>query len=362
VEELKMTQPKRFRMLSVLIAVVLAVFALSFAPLTAQALGEVSHPNDIFTTVYDQASPSVVAISVATEQAGGSGSGFVIDTQGHIITNAHVVDEAIEIIVNFLDGTITRAELIGIDLASDIAVIKVDLPTSQLNPIPFGNSDDLIIGQTVLAIGSPFGQRWTLTSGIVSALDRTIQGLTQFSVGGVIQTDASINPGNSGGPLINLSGEVIGVNSQIISQSRSSSGIGFAIPANLTYRVAQTLIEKGEMEYSYIGISGGDVTLNTMEMLDLPNNFRGVVVGSIVEDGPAANSNLQEVAETRTNSGELVDIRADIITAIDGTTVNGMNDLITYLARNTQPDQTVTLTVLRNGVDGIQISITLGKR
>lgn len=353
---------KRFNILSILVIVVLAISAISFAPVATQALGEVTHPNDIFTKVYDQASPSVVAINVLTDQAGGSGSGFVIDKEGHIVTNAHVVDEATEIIVNFLDGTITRAELIGSDLASDIAVIKVDLPADQLQPIPFGNSDDLIIGQTVLAIGSPFGQRWTLTSGIVSALDRTIQGLTQFSVGGVIQTDASINPGNSGGPLINLNGEVIGVNSQIISESRSSSGVGFSIPANLTYRVAQKLIETGEVEYSYIGISGGDVTLNIMELLDLPNNFQGVVISDIVEDGPAADSNLQKMAETRTNNGDLIDIRADIITGIDGTPIAGMNDLITYLAQNTQPNQTVTLTVSRNGVNNVQIPITLGKR
>lgn len=354
---------RRFNILSVIVAIAIAISAISFAPTNVtQAIGEVTHPNDIFTNVYDEASPSVVAISVTTEQAGGSGSGFVIDSNGHIVTNAHVVDEATEIVVNFLDGTVTRAELIGADPASDIAVIKVDLPAEQLNPIPFGNSDDLIIGQTVLAIGSPFGQRWTLTSGIVSALDRTIQGLTQFSVGGVIQTDASINPGNSGGPLINLNGEVIGVNSQIISESRTSSGIGFAIPANLTQRVAQTLIEKGEMTYSYIGIAGGDVSLTIMELLDLPNNFRGIVVSDIVADGPAADSDLQEMAETRTNDNELVDIRADIITAVDGTKINGMNDLITYLARNTQPDQTITLTVLRNGTQEVQIPITLGSR
>lgn len=358
-----MNLSRRFSFLSIIAVVAIAIMAIGIAPVNmTQAIGEVTHPNDVFTSVYEEASESVVAISVLSEQGGGAGSGFVIDADGHIVTNAHVVDGATEIVVNFRDGTITRAELIGTDLASDIAVIKVDLPAEQLQPIPFGNSDDLLIGQTVLAIGSPFGQRWTLTSGIVSALDRTIQGLTQFSVGGVIQTDASINPGNSGGPLINLNGEVVGVNSQIISQSRSSAGVGFAIPANLTQRVATTLIEEGEMVYSYIGISGGDVTLNLMEMLDLPNNFRGVVVSDIVDDGPAADSDLQEIAETRTQDGELVDVRADIITAVDGRSIDGMNDLITYLARNTQPDQTITLTVLRNGTEEIQIPVTLGSR
>ncbi len=358
-----MTILKRSNILSMILGIMVALLIVSVAPMTAtQAIGEVTHPNDIFTSVYDNASPSVVAISVTNETGGGAGSGFVIDADGHIVTNAHVVDEANDIIVNFLDGTITRAELIGIDLASDIAVIKVDLPADQLKPIPFGNSNDLVIGQTVLAIGSPFGQRWTLTSGIISALDRTIQGLTQFSVGGVIQTDASINPGNSGGPLINLNGEVVGVNSQIISQSRSSSGVGFSIPSNLTQRVAKTLIEDGEMTYSYLGISGGDVSLNVMELLDLPNNFQGVIVSGIVEDGPAADSTLQELAETRTSDGDLVDIRVDIITAVDGTRIASMNDLITYLARNTHPDETITLTVLRNGSEEIQIPLTLGSR
>jgi S1-C subfamily serine protease len=358
-----MIRLRRFNILSVLVIVVIAVFAVNFAPLaSAQTVSDVTHPNDIFTTVYNQASPSVVAINVVTDQGGGTGSGFVIDTDGHIITNAHVVDSATEIVVNFLDGTIIRAKLIGADLASDVAVIQVDRPADQLSPISFGDSDALVIGQTVLAIGSPFGQRWTLTSGIVSALDRTIQGLTQYSVGGVIQTDTSINPGNSGGPLINLNGEVVGINSQIISQSRTSSGVGFAIPANLAQRVAQQLIATGKMEYSFIGISGGDVTLNIMEQLNLPNNFRGVVVNDIVKDGPAADSDLQQMAETRTSNNDLVGVRADIITAIDGTTITGMNDLITYLARNTQPDQTVTLTVLRDGKDEIQVPLTLGSR
>ncbi len=181
------------------------------------AIGVVTHPNDIFAEVYQNASPSVVAISVATQDTGGSGSGFVINRDGHIVTNAHVVDEADKIVVEFLEGAIVRAKLVGSDLSSDIAVIKVDVPADHLMPINFADSDNLTVGQTVLAIGSPFRQGWTLTSGIISAIDRTIQGLTEFSIGGVIQTDASIKPGNSGGPLINLDGEVIGVNSQIIS-------------------------------------------------------------------------------------------------------------------------------------------------
>ena len=274
-----------------------------------------------------------------------------------------MVEEADEIAVEFFAGGIYRAELVGLDPASDIAVIKVDVPARQLNPIAFADSDDLVVGQTVLAIGSPFRQGWTLTSGIISALDRTIRGLTQFQIGGVIQTDASINPGNSGGPLINLDGAVIGVNSQIISGSRSSSGVGFAIPSNLTRRVAKALIEDGEMTYSYLGISGEDVGLNVIETLDLPNDFSGVVVGDVLDDGPAADTGLHELAEMRTRGdGELVGMRVDIITAVDGYSIRGMDDLITYLARHTKPGQEVRLTVHRDGAREVEIPVTLGSR
>lgn len=359
-----MNSNRQHVLLPMIVGIIITVMVLLLLPAQGiRAIGVVTHPNDIFTEVYHSASPSVVGISVKTQQSGGNGSGFVIDKTGHIVTNAHVVDKAEEIVVNFQDGTIVRGEPIGADLASDIAVIKVDLPNDYLIPIAFGDSENLVIGQTVLAIGSPFGQGWTLTSGIVSAVDRTVRGLTEFSIGGVIQTDASINPGNSGGPLINLHGEVIGVNSQIISSTRSSSGVGFAVPANMTHRVAQSLIENGEMTYSLMGIAGSDVSITLLELLDLPNNFRGVIVEMITEDGPAADSDLQKVAETRTRDGdELIGIRVDIITAIDGNPIRGMNDLITYLARNTRPEQEITLSVLRDGKTELEIPLTLGSR
>lgn len=347
-----------------LLGMLVTVLILAVLPLPGiHAIGQITHPNDIFTEVYREASPSVVGISVTNANGGGNGSGYVIDKEGHIVTNAHVIDESTDIVVRFQDGKIVRGEAIGIDLASDIAVIQVDLPADQLTPIPFADSDDLVIGQTVLAIGSPFGQHWTLTSGIVSAVNRTIRGLTEYSIGGVIQTDASINPGNSGGPLINLDGEIIGVNSQIISGARSSSGVGLAIPANLTQRVAQALIESGEMQYSLMGIAGSDVTLTVIELLDLPNNFRGVVVEMVATDGPAADSNLQAVAETwRRNDEKLIALRADIITAIDGQPIESMNDLITYLARHTDPGQEIALTLWRDGENKIEVPLILGSR
>ena len=346
------------------LGLLIAIFAFGILPIPGtHAISVVGHPNDIFADIYRDTSPSVVAISVITEEGGGSGSGFVIDREGHIVTNAHVVDDADEIAIEFFDGGIYRAELTGADPASDIAVVKVDVPAGKLKQIPFADSDQLIVGQTVLAIGSPFRQGWTLTSGIISALDRTIQSLTQFQIGGVIQTDASINPGNSGGPLINLDGEVIGVNSQIISGSRSSSGVGFAVPSNLTRRVAEALIEDGEMTYSYIGITGEDVGLSVIETLDLPNDFGGVLVGEVLDDGPAAATDLHEIAEMRTRgNGELVGIRVDIITAIDGTSIKGMDDLITYLVRHTRPEQEVVLTVHRDGEREVEIPIVLGSR
>jgi S1-C subfamily serine protease len=204
----------------------------------------------------------------------------------------------------------------------------------------------LFIGQTTLAIGSPFGQRWTLTSGIISALERTIQGLQDFRIGGVIQTDAAINPGNSGGPLVNLQGQVIGVNSQIISESRSSAGIGFAIPSKLVQRVVQELIANGRVNYSFMGINGGDVTLAAMEGLGLPNNMRGVLVQDVTSNGPAFFGGLQP---------------GDIITDIDGVQMTGFDSLIAYLAGNTSPGQAITLTVWRNG-QLFSTTVTLGAR
>ena len=352
-------------LLPVTVGMLITLAVLGALPLPGiQAIGIVAHPNDVFAEIYQSARQSVVAISVASAEGGGGGSGFVIDRDGHIVTNAHVVDDADEIVVEFYEGAIVRAEPVGSDPASDLAVIKVDVPAHQLTPIRLADSDNLTVGQTVLAIGSPFRQGWTLTSGIISAVDRTIQGLTEFSIGGVIQTDASINPGNSGGPLINLDGEVIGVNSQIISGARSSSGVGFAIPANLTQRVADSLIEHGEMTYSYLGISGFDVNLSAIESLDLPNDFRGVVVREVVDGGPADSSGLREVTRMLDLDDELVGLRADIITAVDETPVGGMNDLITFLARHTRPAESgggAQRTPQRQRAPGF-IPITLGSR
>ncbi len=319
-----------------------------------------------FSTIYNQVSPSVVSINVSGTSSDGSqfqaaGTGFVIDAQGHIVTNDHVVDSTSSIEVNFLDGTIVKADVVGVDPDSDLAVIKVDLPESELHPVTLGDSDKLFIGQTTLAIGSPFNQRWTLTTGIISALDRTISGQTQYSVGSAIQTDAAINPGNSGGPLLDLQGEVIGVNSQILSQSNSSSGVGFAIPINLVKRVSQELINNGKVEYSYLGISAAaGIDLSLIEALHVPNNTQGVVVGDVQPNGPADKAGLRSATSVNASTHSLPN-SADIITAIDGEKITDMSGLVSYLAYKTKPGQTINLTVLRDGQE-INLPVTLSAR
>ncbi len=357
------------------IAVMLVLLALSAGFISQSlAVGETTQtvsvvesvlPTEQFTQIYQQVSPSVVAISVQSVRNGrvgsGTGSGFVIDKEGHIVTNHHVIVGAQKIEVAFVDGTLAWADVVGVDPDSDLAVIRVDVPSEHLAPVTFADSSQLQIGQTVLAIGSPFGQRWTLTTGIVSALDRTIQGLTEFSIGGVIQTDASINPGNSGGPLLDLNGYVIGVNSQILSSSGSNSGVGFAIPSNLTVRVANELISKGRVSYSYLGISGTEVNLSLIESLNLPQDVRGVVVTDIVNGGPASKAGISPARARRLANGSLSLTSADIILAINSQPVATMGQLITYLANYTQPGQTVTLTILRDGKT-IDVPVVLAER
>lgn len=306
-----------------------------------------SEMDQVFSGIYNRVSPSVVSILIyararsSTLQPIGSGSGFVIDPSGYIITNFHVVEPAERIDVRFLDGTIVEAEVVGTDPDSDLAIIDVDLPPERLSPVTFANSDDLVIGQTVLAIGNPFSQDWTLTSGIISALNRTIEGLDGYSIGAVIQTDAAINPGNSGGPLLNLNGEVIGINSQIVSRERANSGVGFAIPSNLVTRVIPELISSGTVNYSYLGINSAPngVTLDLINAYNLPNNIQGVVVSQVIANGPADRGGVLSATD---NS-------VDIITAINGVPITGFNMLIGYLSINTRPGDDVNLTVYRNG-------------
>ncbi|MEM6283773.1 MAG: trypsin-like peptidase domain-containing protein [Chloroflexota bacterium] len=318
---------------------------------------------NIFADIYQTVSPSVVSINILARRETdnplldddllqGGGTGFVYSTDGMVVTNAHVVDEAEEIAVYFIDGTIARAQVVGLDRDSDIAVIQVtDVPPNRLFPVTFGDSSALVVGQATLAIGSPFGEDWTLTSGIVSALNRSIRGLSTFSTGDVIQTDTAINPGNSGGPLLNLDGEVIGVNTQILSSSRSNSGIGFAVPSNLVQRVVIDILEDGTVDYSYVGIQGGNMTLDVIEEFELPNNLRGAVINAVVPGSPADDAGFENPSQNG----------IDVITAINGDPIDSMDDLLGYLAANTRPGDTVNVSMFR--VDGpVSLPLTLGAR
>jgi len=321
-------------------------------------------------TLYEQVSPSVVYLEIQVANGdedfffhgGGLGSGFVYDTEGHIVTNNHVVANAGRITVTFFDGTLAYAEVVGTDPDSDLAVIQVqDVDPAVLIPVSLGDSSTLRVGESVAAIGNPFGQNWTMTTGIISALGRANRAETGFSIAQMIQTDAAINPGNSGGPLLDLQGRVIGVNTMIFSEDRASSGVGFAVPVNTVQRVVPALITDGFYEYTWIGISGGDLSLDLIDLLDLQPGTRGVLVSRISPDGPAEKAGLRGSRESQTINGLTYSIGGDIIIALDETPINGITALISYLAENTRPGDVIDVTVIRDGKEAI-IPVTLDAR
>ena len=266
----------------------------------------------------------------------GSGSGFVWDTQGHIVTNYHVVEDAAMVTVFFADDTEVEAEVIGRDPDSDLAVIKVDLPAEKLHPLPLGSSEDLRVGQFAIALGNPFGQDFTMTTGIISGLGRTISGgASPYTIPKVVQTDAPINPGNSGGPLLDREGRVVGINTQILSRTGSSSGVGLAVPIDLAKRIVPSLIEDGAYAYPWLGVRATSVRGELAEALDLPTETRGVLVIEAVEDGPAATGGLQGSDDTVEIDGFDYPTGGDVIIAVDGTPVREMEDLVVHLIEKT---------------------------
>jgi S1-C subfamily serine protease len=314
----------------------------------------VTDEDQVLVDMYARLNPSVVNITVYISQDGqvdsfAQGSGFVYDDQGHILTNAHVVHGTDAVEVTFSDGLIREATLVGEDLHSDLAALQVELPDGIV-PIPLGNMDDLAVGQTVVAIGNPFGLEGTLTRGIISALGRTIPALTIFSIPQAIQTDAAINPGNSGGPLLNLNGEVIGVNAQIETSGTSGSniGVGFAIPVSIIQRVAPALIETGHYDWPWLGVSGITVNPALVKAMSLPVE-QGAYVSSLTEGGPAQAAGVRASTETISQDGRQVEVGGDVITAIDGQPVKTFDDILVYLTLQTSPGQDVTLTILRAG-------------
>ena len=290
------------------------------------------------------------------------GSGFVYDNQGHIITNNHVVADAINITVIFSDDTEAEATVVGTDPGSDIAVIKVDVDADRLFPVVIGNSDDLQVGELVATIGNPFGLSGSMSTGIVSGLGRLLPGGAsapggqRFNIPDIIQTDAAVNPGNSGGPLLNLSGEVIGVNTAIQTNGSTPfggtptfGGISYVVPSNIVTQVVPQLIESGEIVYPWLGISGTTLDDDLAEAMDLPAGQNGVLVFFVVEDSPAEEADLRGSEEEVEINGLRAFVGGDIIVQMNDETINDFDDLLTYIVRETSVGQTVTLKILRDG-------------
>ena len=292
----------------------------------------------------------------------GSGTGFVWDEEGRIVTNHHVIDGASRITVIFSDPSEMDATLLGSDPDSDLAVLQIDVSDAPTQPVPLADSDAVKVGQMAAAIGNPFGQEFTITTGIISAVGRTIRsGNGAFSVPKVIQTDAPNNPRNSGGPLLDRKGRVVGVNTQIISRSGSSAGVGFAVPINAAKRVIPVLINEVSYEHAWMGISGSTLSPDVAGLMDLPEDTRGISVIAASEDGPPGQADLRGSDRTVESEGIDYPVGGDVIVSINDYPTNEMDELISYLIDKTRPGDEVTLDVVRDG-ERQSINVTLDTR
>lgn len=342
-------------------------------PLPDDMIAEADAEELLLINIYQRVNPAVVNIDVSAETGEGladfgSGSGFIIDPGGYIVTNNHVVFQADEVRVTFSDGVVMVAEVQGYDIYSDLAVLKVDLPLGRtLTAVELGDSDALQVGQRVIAIGNPFGLSGSMTVGIISAVGRTLPGaiLTDgslFSNPLIIQTDAAINPGSSGGPLLDSHGRVIGVSYAIRSQTGVNTGIGFAIPVNTVKRIVPQIIENGEVQYPYLGISAqSDFTL-----ADLANEFdlpvtEGVLIAEVMPNTAASRAGLRGGDHEAQFRGGSVTLGGDIIVAIDGVPIHSFDELLGYLVSNTSVGQEIIVTIVR-GSETHDIQVTLGAR
>jgi S1-C subfamily serine protease len=348
------------------------------APLTAPIASHETATNAV-NEIYKRDGPGVAFVEAtqpASEEAspfnpfgeadvgGGTatGSGFVIDTEGHLLTNNHVVEGADKISVKI--GASEKsypAKVVGADPSTDVALLKVDVPSGTLHPLALGDSSKVEVGDPVVAIGNPFGLDSTVTSGIVSALQRQIEAPAGFSISHVIQTDAAINPGNSGGPLIDANGEVIGINSQIETGGGGNGnvGIGFAIPINTAREVANQIEQNGKVEHAYLGISGGTITPDIARALNLPVE-EGVLVAEAVKGGPAAQAGIQGGNTEATIEGSSVTLGGDIITELDGKKISGMDELVN-IVNGKKTGEEIEVTLLRGGQQKT-VTVKLGNR
>ncbi|MEW6579731.1 MAG: trypsin-like peptidase domain-containing protein [Chloroflexota bacterium] len=347
-------------------------------PLPPELVAQADAEHALLTNIYLRANPSVVNIEIVssyhstTDIVDSSGSGFVYDADGHIVTNAHVVRDADEILVTFSDGHVLNAELVAVDDYSDLAVIRVDPARAPLVPVLLGDSNQLQVGQRVIAIGNPFGLDGSMTVGIVSALGRSLPSARlldpaydQYSNPSIIQVDAAVNPGNSGGPLLNSYGQVIGINTAIRTENGGFQGIAFAVPVNTMKRIVPQLIEEGSVQYSWLGITspaseGGYSVAALADELDFPVR-NGILISEVTPGSPAARAGLRAGTQTTTVRGMPIPVDSDIIVAVNGQMIRDIDSLVAYLVENTSPGDTITLTIVRAG-QTLDLDVTLGAR
>jgi S1-C subfamily serine protease len=352
-----------------------AVPAPTRTEVVVQSTGGKFNPAD----VYERVAPGVVTVislfgdsgSILDTGGAGQGSGFVVSDEGEIVTNAHVVTNggagngggkpqaADQVFVEFADRNRVRAEILGYDSDADIALIKVDPGEIELEPLQLSQRDTFAVGEPVAAIGSPFGERQSLSVGVISATDRTVQSLTQFSIDDAIQTDASINPGNSGGPLLDADGNVIGINQQIETSSGSNSGVGFAIPITALHYSLEQLRDDGEVEYAYLGVTTQGLWPQLADELDLDTDT-GALISEVVEGGPGDDAGLKGSDDQRTFQGTRIQTGGDVILAVEGKRLLGESDLAELISRR-RPGEEVTILILRDG-DREEIDVELEPR
>ncbi|MCL5318096.1 MAG: S1C family serine protease [Thaumarchaeota archaeon] len=323
---------------------------------TAQgSLGDLTPPQ-----IFKNVEGSVVSISVTLPSGGAQGSGFVFDNKGDIVTNNHVVEGATSIDVTFLNGDTVTAKLVGRDAYADLAVVQVDTSSRKLTPVPLGDSDKLQVGDQILAIGNPFGLSGSMSEGIVSQLGRETQGTGGYMLINLIQIDAVVDPGNSGGPLLNMRGEVVGVNTMILSQSGGFEGVGLSIPSYTVKRVAASLIATGQYKHPYLGVQGTDVTPQIASAMKL-SQTKGFLLMQVLQGGPADKAGLKGGTSQTTIAGQTAVLGGDVIIGVDNTNVRKLSDLSLYVERNKSPGDTVVLKIIRDGKE-MSVNLVLGER
>ena len=314
--------------------------------------------------IFEKTEESVVQVNVrandGTSKPGSMGSGFVYSDKGYIITNNHVVDDAGKVTVTFLDGESYTAKIIGTDPDLDLAVLKVEVGATYLQPIPIGDSSQLKVGEQITAIGNPFGLSGSMTSGIISQMGRLLPQDSGYSIPDVIQTDAAINPGNSGGPLLNMNGEVVGINTAIQSATGEFTGVGFAVPSNTVKKVVPILIEEGVFHHPWMGISGSDVDPDLAKVREL-NSSKGFLIATVVEGSPAEDAGLQGITITKEIDGREYALDGDIIVKIDDKVVRKISDILIHLQREKSIGDEMVMTVNRDGTL-IEVILVLGAR